>query len=99
MHLDVLNDNQKQLLPLIATFAPQFGLVGGTAIALYLGHRRSIDFDLFTLHTFDIQQVKTQIRRTAEIGHTFIESIRLGETGKMERLCRFIFSLKTVSLD
>ena len=73
MHLDVLNDNQKQLLPLIATFAPQFGLVGGTAIALYLGHRRSIDFDLFTLDTFDIQQVKTQIRRTAEIGHTFIQ--------------------------
>src|SRR3990172_12476947 len=73
MHLDVLNDNQKQLLPLIATFAPQFGLVGGTAIALYLGHRRSIDFDLFTLRTFDIERVKSQIHKTAKIEHTYIQ--------------------------
>ncbi|MBK7380852.1 MAG: nucleotidyl transferase AbiEii/AbiGii toxin family protein [Ignavibacteriales bacterium] len=27
-------------------------LVGGTAIALYLGHRYSIDFDLFTLESY-----------------------------------------------
>lgn len=73
MHLDILDDNQKQLLPLIATFAPQFGLVGGTAIALYLGHRRSIDFDLFTLRPFDIQKIKTQIHKTAKIEHIFIQ--------------------------
>lgn len=73
MHLEVLNDNQKQLLPLIGTFNPQFGLVGGTAIALHLGHRRSIDFDLFTLQKFDIQQIRTQIRKTAKIENTFTQ--------------------------
>jgi hypothetical protein len=34
-------------LPLVKQFRKEFYLVGGTAIALYLGHRRSIDFDLF----------------------------------------------------
>jgi len=31
----------------------QFNLVGGTALALYMGHRKSIDLDLFTHQTFD----------------------------------------------
>lgn len=35
------------LLPLMKKFRREYYLVGGTAIALYLGHRRSIDFDLF----------------------------------------------------
>ena len=32
---------------MLAQFRREYYLVGGTAIALYLGHRRSIDFDLF----------------------------------------------------
>ena len=47
MHLDILSKEQKELLPLIKQFKREFYLVGGTAIALQLGHRRSIDFDLF----------------------------------------------------
>lgn len=47
MHCEILNDQQTQLLPLMAQFRREYYLVGGTAIALYLGHRRSIDFDLF----------------------------------------------------
>ena len=31
----------------MAQFRREYYLVGGTAIALYIGHRRSIDFDLF----------------------------------------------------
>lgn len=30
-----------------------FRLVGGTALALQLGHRKSVDLDLFTDHSFD----------------------------------------------
>jgi len=73
MHLDVLNGDQKRLLPLIAMFSPQFGLVGGTAIALHLGHRRSIDFDLFTPETFNVEHIRSQIRKTAKITHVFIQ--------------------------
>lgn len=46
-HKEVLNGKQTELLPLIGEFKREYYLVGGTAIALYLGHRRSIYFDLF----------------------------------------------------
>lgn len=48
MHLNVLTDNQRELLPLVQGFKRSYYLAGGTAIALHIGHRRSIDFDLFT---------------------------------------------------
>ena len=47
MHSEILNDRQMLLLPLMSQFRREYYLVGGTAIALYIGHRRSIDFDLF----------------------------------------------------
>ena len=47
MHPDILSKEQKELLPLVRQFKREFYLVGGTAIALQVGHRRSIDFDLF----------------------------------------------------
>ncbi|MBQ9587322.1 MAG: nucleotidyl transferase AbiEii/AbiGii toxin family protein [Bacteroidales bacterium] len=48
-----MNDNQKRLLTLMAQFRREYYLVGGTAIALYIGHRRSIDFDLFKPSTIN----------------------------------------------
>ena len=47
MHREILNGRQTELLPLMAKFRREYYLVGGTAIALHIGHRRSIDFDLF----------------------------------------------------
>lgn len=46
-HKEILNGKQVELLPLVGEFKREYYLVGGTAIALYLGHRRSIDYDLF----------------------------------------------------
>ena len=48
IYLNILNKQQLQILPHIKQFYPAYYLVGGTAIALQLGHRASIDFDLFT---------------------------------------------------
>ena len=48
MHSEILTKEQQELLTLIELFSKNYYLVGGTAIALYIGHRRSIDFDLFT---------------------------------------------------
>ncbi|MCX6286899.1 MAG: nucleotidyl transferase AbiEii/AbiGii toxin family protein [Bacteroidetes bacterium] len=48
MHNEILSPEQSALLPLIRTFSKDFCLVGGTALALHIGHRQSIDFDLFT---------------------------------------------------
>ncbi len=47
-HKEILTEEQAKLLPLIRKFKRNYFLVGGTAIALQIGHRRSIDFDLFT---------------------------------------------------
>ena len=47
MYKEILNSKQQELLPVMATFRREYYLVGGTAIALHLGYRRSIDFDMF----------------------------------------------------
>jgi len=47
MHWEILTAKQNELLPYLKLFRRKFYLVGGTAIALHIGHRRSIDFDLF----------------------------------------------------
>lgn len=73
MHLEILSTKQHQLLPLIKQFGGNFGLVGGTAIALHLGHRRSIDFDLFNLQPFDAQNIRSTIRNKWKIEHTFVQ--------------------------
>lgn len=46
-----------QAEPLLQTF----NLVGGTALALRLGHRKSIDLDLFTREEFDLQELKVML--------------------------------------
>ncbi|MEQ1897763.1 MAG: nucleotidyl transferase AbiEii/AbiGii toxin family protein [Vicinamibacterales bacterium] len=38
-----------------------FSLAGGTALALHLGHRRSVDLDLFSQRTFDPGAVLTKL--------------------------------------
>lgn len=45
MHEEILYSKQRDLLPFIASFSDNFGLIGGTTIALQVGHRRSNDFD------------------------------------------------------
>src|SRR5882757_8353966 len=46
--LDVLPDAQRRLWPELAGTPNEFTLYGGTAIALRLGHRQSVDFDWFS---------------------------------------------------
>ena len=40
MYSEILNDRQRELLPLMAQFRREYYLVGGTAIALYLGRKK-----------------------------------------------------------
>ncbi len=58
----LINDNQLQL----------FSLAGGTALALQLGHRKSIDIDLFTENNFDaalLAQHLTTLYNVQRIAH------------------------------
>jgi len=46
--LDILPAQQRALWPELAAIPKRFVLYGGTAIALRLGHRDSVDFDFFS---------------------------------------------------
>ena len=74
MHLEILTKEQEELLPLVKMFSSEFGLVGGTAIALQLGHRESIDFDLFKNGNINILKIR---KRVSEVFH--IENVRVEE--------------------
>ena len=71
MYKNILNIDQEKLLPFVKSFSANFYLVGGTAIALYLGHRRSIDFDLFSDNSFDPMHIRTKILQGYKIEQTF----------------------------
>src|SRR5947209_6386117 len=49
-HPEILSTRQRRVLDRLGPFltARQCYLAGGTALALQLGHRRSVDFDWFT---------------------------------------------------
>jgi len=64
MHPEIFSDSQQELLPFIAQFKRSFYLVGGTAIALYVGHRRSIDYDLFTFSRLNKIKIRQKIMQT-----------------------------------
>lgn len=72
MHKEILTQEQTELLPLLKLFSGKFGLVGGTAIALYIGHRRSIDFDLFSLRGFSNAALQKKITRHFKIDEVIV---------------------------
>lgn len=61
MHLEILSKEQLELLTFIEKFKSRFYLVGGTAIALQIGHRQSIDFDLFSEKSFSISAIHKKV--------------------------------------
>lgn len=61
MHTEILSTEQRSLLDWAKQFKREFYLVGGTAISLYLGHRKSIDFDLFRLKSINFRKCMTAV--------------------------------------
>lgn len=51
--LDVLPPSQLRLWDELGTLPTEFVLYGGTALALHLGHRQSVDFDFFGDRAFE----------------------------------------------
>lgn len=62
MHKEILTEAQNKLLPFLKNWRRGFGLCGGTAIALHIGHRQSVDFDLFSQKEFDNHGISQKIR-------------------------------------
>lgn len=64
--LDVLPSSQRHLWDDLAQIPSEFVLYGGTAIALHLGHRESVDFDFFSQQSFDPLSLQSTIAFLAE---------------------------------
>ena len=73
MHKEILTKEQIELFPFLKKIRKDFGLVGGTAIALHIGHRRSIDFDLFSYKVFKNSSLKNKIESIAEIDEIIVD--------------------------
>lgn len=67
MHKEILVPEQLALLDMVKLFSEDFGLVGGTAVALHLGHRESIDYDLFTINEFSNRKIRSKISQVTRI--------------------------------
>ncbi len=72
MHKEILTTEQVALLPLVAQFKKDFGLVGGTAIALHIGHRESIDFDLFSAKKFGNLSLERRVKNISPITEVLV---------------------------
>ena len=62
MHYEVLDEKRQALLPALGRFKEDFYLAGGTALALQIGHRVSVDFDFFTEKDFETEDVYEQVQ-------------------------------------
>jgi hypothetical protein len=59
--LNVLDSKRKNLLPYLKEFKNEFYLAGGTALALQIGHIKSINFDFFSLGKFEVEKLQKNI--------------------------------------
>ncbi len=62
MFYNILDKKRKEILPLFKTFEKDFYLAGGTALALQIGHRDSVDFDFFTQKEINTKKLYEKIK-------------------------------------
>ena len=74
LHSEIFTKKQKELLPLVKKFYGNFGLVGGTAIALHIGHRESIDFDLCSCKKLKTLDIKRHIKNFGTINQIIVDN-------------------------
>src|SRR5690554_7918927 len=65
LHTQTVDKSTLELLGFLQQkeYLNDFFLVGGTALALYYGHRKSIDLDLFTNQSFDASWLLEQLQQ------------------------------------
>jgi hypothetical protein len=60
-HLEILPAPQRELWTELSSIPGEFVLYGGTALALHLGHRDSIDFDFFSNRALNLSVLEAGI--------------------------------------
>lgn len=87
LHLEVLPSNTKKVFNWFRreSFIESFYLAGGTALALYFGHRTSIDLDFFSIDKFNPDALQEELIRFGTFNTTKKERNTLtGELGKVK---------------
>lgn len=88
--LEILPAAQRALWSELASIPADFVLCGGTAIALQLGHRQSVDFDFFGCRSFDPAQLYSTVPLL--IGSTVLQQAANTLTCRVERVDPVIVS-------
>jgi len=73
MFYSILDKKRINILPLLKEFRKEFYLAGGTALALQIGHRDSIDFDFFCAEKIDTKKLFKKIK-TVFNEHTILKT-------------------------
>ncbi len=71
MYFNVLDAKRQNILSLFSNNFSSFYLAGGTALALHFGHRKSIDFDFFTVQNFESTVLQEEAKKIFK-NHGFI---------------------------
>jgi hypothetical protein len=98
MHPNILSEEQKEILPFIKSFSKEFYLVGGTAISLQIGHRQSIDFDLFKYSSFSKTKIANKLKEfglTYRLIFTDSESFHIITNGVKVTFFQFPFKIQS----
>lgn len=78
------------------SFIQQFYLAGGTAVALYIGHRRSFDLDFFSERSFDIYALRLELEEVGAISDRVEVDTFLGRMNN-EKISFFKYSYPAIS--
>lgn len=73
IHLDILDKKRQEVLQKLFFFTADFVLGGGTALSLFLSHRKSFDFDLFSQSSIS-QKLLENISQKVAVDHVIIDT-------------------------
>lgn len=80
MHLEILDQKRKKILSRLGFLKKySFYMAGGTALALQIGHRTSLDFDFYTEKKFDVRELREQFdKKFKKVQEIYIAEDTLG---------------------
>ncbi len=89
----MLSNEQLDLLPILAQIKREYYLVGGTAFALHIGHRESIDFDLFKAGTIRKKDIYSKLKNL-DYKVSFADYNQVNMNAKSVKITFFSFPYK-----
>jgi len=98
MHLEILDPKRKKLLSKLGFLDEQgFYMAGGTALALQIGHRTSLDFDFYTEKRFNARKLREQFdKKFKKVQEIYIAEDTLGLDADGIKMSFFRYSYRLI---